>query len=156
LKDIKVFPTMDKSKAVTTKLLADMDAIVAQEFNEYFDIELTKAITGAISKGGLQHLATNAVRSENDLTRVSIGAGIGMLAQATTRADLRSWSTLPKQVRFCKLSIPQDRKLTLSGVGTNLSTIVNLKNQQTQLLWVRSVSAFTPFRVVGVCSLSQY
>ena len=156
LKDIKVFPTMDKSKAVTTKLLADMDAIVAQEFNEYFDIELTKAITGAISKGGLQHLATNAVRSENDLARVSVGAGVGMLAQATTRADLRSWSTLPKQVRFCKLSIPQDRKLTLSGVGTNLSTIVNLKNQQTQLLWVRSVSAFTPLRVVGVCSLSKY
>ena len=156
LKDIKVFPTMDKSKAVTTKLLADMDAIVAQEFNEYFDIELTKAITGAISKGGLQHLATNAVRSENDLARVSVGAGVGMLAQATTRADLRSWSTLPKQVRFCKLSIPQDRKLTLSGVGTNLSTIVNLKNQQTQLLWVRSVSAFTPLRVVGVCSLSQH
>ena len=156
LKDINVFPTMDKSKAVTTKLLADMDAIVAQEFNEYFDIELTKAITGAIAKGGLQHLATNAVRSENDLARVSVGAGAGMLAQATTRADLRSWSTLPKQVRFCKLSIPQDRKLTLSGVGTNLSTIVNLKNQQTQLLWVRSVSAFTPLRVVGVCSLSKY
>ncbi len=156
LKDIKVFPTMDKSKAVTTKLLADMDGIVAQEFNEYFDIELAKAITGAIAKGGLQHLATNAVRSENDLARVSVGAGAGMLAQATTRADLRSWSTLPKQVRFCKLSIPQDRKLTLSGVGTNLSTIVNLKNQQTQLLWVRSVSAFTPLRVVGVCSLSKY
>jgi hypothetical protein len=156
LKDIKVFPTMDKSKVVTTKLLADMDAIVAQEFNEYFDIELTKAISGAISKGGLQHLATNAVRSENDLARVSVGAGLGILAQATTRADLRSWSTLPKQVRFCKLSIPQDRKLTLSGDGTNLSTIVNLKNQQTQLLWVRSISAFTPLRVVGVCSLSQY
>ena len=156
LKDIKVFPTMDKSKSVTTKLLADMDAIVAQEFDEYFDIELTKAITGAIAKGGLQHLATNAVRSENDLARVSVGAGAGMLAQATTRADLRSWSTLPKQVRFCKLSIPQDRKLTLSGVGTNLSTIVNLKNQQTQLLWVRSVSAFTPLRVVGVCSLSKF
>jgi hypothetical protein len=156
LKDIKVFPTMDKSKSVTTKLLADMDAIVAQEFDEYFDIELTKAITGAIAKGGLQHLATNAVRSENDLARVSVGAGAGMLAQATTRADLRSWSTLPKQVRFCKLSIPQDRKLTLSGVGTNLSTIVNLKNQQTQLLWVRSVSTFTPLRVVGVCSLSKF
>ena len=133
-----------------------MDAIVAQEFDEYFDIELSKAITGAISKGGLQHLVTNAIRSEDDPERVAVGAGVGMLAQATTRADLRSWSTLPKQVRFCKLSIPQDRKLTLSGDGTNLSTIVNLKNQQTQLLWVRSVSAFTPLRVVGVCSLSQY
>jgi uncharacterized protein len=155
LQDLEVFPTTDQSKAVTTKLLADMDAIVAQEFDEYFDIELSKAITGAISKGGLQHLVTNAIRSEDDPERVAVGAGVGMLAQATTRADLRSWSTLPKQVRFCKISTPQDRKLTLGGVGTNLSTIVNLKNKQTQLVWVRSISAFTPLRVVGVCSLSQ-
>ena len=155
LKDVKVFPSNDQSKAVTTKLLADMDGIVAQEFNEYFDIELSKAITGALSKGGLQYLATNSVRSENDLARATVGAGAGMLAHATTRADLRSWSTLPKQVRFCKIQSPRDLKLTLSGVGTNLSTSVNLENKQTQLVWIRSISAFTPLRIVGVCPLSH-
>ena len=50
-----------------TKLLTDMDAIVAQEFDQYFEIELAKAITGWIAKGGLQYFATNAVRSEDDL-----------------------------------------------------------------------------------------
>ena len=52
-----------------TELLADMDAIVAQEFDQYFEIELSKAITAALSKGGLQYLATDTVRAENDLTR---------------------------------------------------------------------------------------
>jgi len=45
--------------------------------------------------------------------------------------------------------------LTLRGTGTNLSTVVNLKKGKTQLVWVRSVSEFTPLRVVGVCNLSQ-
>ena len=136
-----------------TKLLTDMDAIVAQEFDQYFEIELAKAITGSIAKGGLQYLATNAVRSEDDLSRVVVGAGAGMLAQATTRADLRSWSTLPKQIRFCKIETPSDQKLTLRGTGTKLKIDVNLPSSQTNLVWVRSISAFTPFRVIGVCSL---
>ena len=112
-------------------------------------------MTGAISKGGLQYIATNSVRSENELTQAVVGAGVGMLSQLTTRADLRSWSTLPKQIRFCKIVTPKDQKLTLRGTGTKLSTEVMLTNQHTNLVWVRSVSNFTPLRVVGVCPLSN-
>ena len=137
-----------------TELLADMDAIVAQEFDQYFDIELAKAITGTIAKAGLQYLATDAVRSENELTRALVGAGAGILAQLSTRADLRSWSTLPKQIRFCKIPTPQDQKLTLRGTGTTLSTEVKVPKSPVNLVWVRSVSEFTPLRIIGVCSLS--
>ena len=154
LEDLDVFSSSEKGNSVGTELLADMDAIVAHEFDQYFDIELAKAITGTVAKGGLQYLATDAVRSENELTQAALGAGTGMLAQLSTRADLRSWSTLPKQIRFCKISTPIDQKLTLRGSGTTLSKEVELLNAKTNLIWVRSVSAFTPLRVIGVCSLS--
>jgi len=154
LEDLDVFSSSEKGNSVGTELLADMDAIVAHEFDQYFDIELAKAITGTVSKGGLQYLATDAVRSENELTQAAVGAGAGMLAQLSTRADLRSWSTLPKQIRFCKISTPKDQKLTLRGTGTTLSTEVELLKANTNLVWVRSVSEFTPLRVIGVCSLS--
>jgi hypothetical protein len=154
LADLEVFSSSNKAEKMGTELLADMDAIVAQEFDQYFDIELSKAITGAIARGGLQYLATDVVRSENELTRAVVGAGAGILAQLSTRADLRSWSTLPKQIRFCKIPTPKDQKLTLRGTGTTLSTEVELLNANTNLVWVRSVSPFTPLRIIGVCSLS--
>jgi len=154
LADLEVFSSSNRSEKMGTELLADMDAIVAQEFDQYFDIELAKAITGTIAKGGLQYLATDAVRSENELTRAVVGAGVGILAQLSTRADLRSWSTLPKQIRFCKIPTPQDQKLTLRGTGTTLSTEVNVPKSPINLVWVRSISAFTPLRIIGVCSLS--
>ena len=78
-----------------------------------------------------------------------------MLAQISTRPDLRSWSTLPKQIRFCKIDTPSDQKLTLRGTDTKLTTEVNLPSSQTNLVWVRSISAFTPLRIIGVCSLSH-
>jgi uncharacterized protein len=138
---------------VQTQLLADMDAIIAKEFEKDFPIELSRAISGALAKGGLQYLATNAVRAENDTTRAIVGVGAGLLAQLTTRADLRSWSTLPKQIQFCKIRTPPDKKLTLTGVGASFTKVVTLNPSVTNLVWVRSISSHTPIRVVGVISL---
>jgi len=156
LSDLEIFTSDAKGETKGTALLADMDAIVAQEFDQYYDIELTRAISGAIAKGGLQYMATNSVRAENDLSQAVVGAGVGLLSQLTTRADLRSWSTLPKQIRFCKIETPQDQKLTLRGRGTKLSTEVMLTKHHINLIWVRSISNFTPLRVVGVCPLSNW
>ena len=156
LQDLEIFTSDQSNNSQKTTLLSDLDAIVAQEFDQYFDIELSKAVAGAVAKGGLQYLATNSVRANDDLTQVAVGAGVGMLSQLTTRADLRSWSTLPKQIRFCKIDTPIDQKLTLRGAGTKLSTDIMVTNKHINLVWVRSVSNFTPLRVVGVCPLSNY
>ena len=154
LQNLEVFTADQTNNPQKTTLLSDLDAIVAQEFDQYFDIELSKAVAGAVAKGGLQYLATDSVRANDDLTKVAVGAGVGMLSHLTTRADLRSWSTLPKQIRFCKIDTPKDQKLTLRGTGTKLSTDIMVTNKHINLVWVRSVSDFTPLRVVGVCPLS--
>lgn len=138
---------------VQTKPLADMDAIIAKEFEKDFPIELSRAISGALVKGGLQYLATDAVRAENDVTQAIVGVGAGLLAQFTTRADLRSWATLPKQIQFCKMRTPPDKKLTITGVGATFKEVVTLNPSVTNLIWVRSISSHTPIRVVGVISL---
>ena len=82
-----------------------------------------------------------------------VGVGSGILAQATTRADLRSWSTLPKQIRFCKISTPTDKKLTIQSVGTNFNIAVTLKPSLTNLVFIRSISSYTPLKLVGQISI---
>lgn len=142
------------AKPIQTKLLANMDAIIAKEFDKDYPIELSRAISGALVKGGLQYLATDSVRSENDTARGIVGIGVGLLAQATTKADLRAWATLPKQIQFCKIKTPEDKKLTIGGVGASFSKEVVLNpSSSTNLVWVRSVSAHTPIRIVAVLSL---
>jgi len=135
--------------SVRTRPLADLDAIVAREFEKDFPIELTKAISGALAKGGLQYLATNAVRSEGETIQAVTGIGVGALAQSMTRADWRSWTTLPKRIQFCKIPTPASGELTLRGVDTNISLTVPLMSAKTNILWVRSVSAHTPLRLTN-------
>ena len=133
--------------------LADMDGIVAKEFAKDYPIELTKAITGSLAKGGLQYLATDAVRSEKEPVRAVTGVAVGAFSQSITRADWRSWSTLPKQIQFCKIKTPASRELTLRGVRTNLVKKVSLGPEKTKLLWIRSISAHTPLILVNSFSM---
>jgi hypothetical protein len=129
--------------------LADFDLIVSQEFEKFYPVELTRAVSSSILKGGMQYLATNAVRSEDETLRSAVGVGAGMLSQATTRADLRCWSTLPKQIRFCKLPNPSNNKLTIQGVGTNYKEEINVNPAKTNILIVRSISSHVKLNMVN-------
>ncbi|MFP6894378.1 MAG: hypothetical protein VCA18_11545 [Opitutales bacterium] len=134
---------------VRTLPLADLDAIIAKEFDKTYPVELAKAIAGALTKAGIQHAVTDSVREKDETTRVATGIGIGMLAHVTTKADLRAWSTLPKKVLFCKFPTPAKKRLTLRGVGRNLVAEVELPEGQTNVVWVRSVTPATPLRIVA-------
>ena len=142
-------------KLASTLPLADFDAIISQEFIKDFPIELAKAISGALSKGALQYLATNTVREEKDLTRAATGVAVGSLGHAFTGADWRSWTTLPKQIQFFKMLTPESQGLTLRGVNTNLVTKVPLKKTTTNIVWVRSIFLHTPLHVINVFSLDS-
>tara|TARA_A100001015_G_scaffold318769_1_gene439636 strand:- start:739 stop:2166 length:1428 start_codon:yes stop_codon:yes gene_type:complete len=137
----------------STLPLADFDAIISQEFIKDFPIELAKAISGSLSKGALQYLATKTVREEKDMTRAATGVAVGSLGHAFTGADWRSWTTLPKQIQFCKMTTPKSQELTLRGVNTNLRLKVPLKKAKTNIVWIRSVSKNTPLRTINVFSL---
>ena len=148
IKDIEVSEP-DEGIRIKSKELADFDLIVSQEFDSFYPIELARAITSSILKGGLQHLATDSVRNNDETLRTAVGVGAGMMAQATTRADLRSWSTLPKEIRFCKLPNPRTNKLTIQGLGTNFSKELSLKPNHTNIVIIRSISSYVSFKLVN-------
>ena len=97
----------------------------------------------------MQYIATNAVQDESEEVRAVTGVGVGALAQGLTQSDWRSWTTLPKQIQFCKIPSPASRELTLRGIGTKLRDSIILKPATINLIWIRSISAQTPLRVVN-------
>ena len=90
-----------------------MDGIVAKEFAKDYPIEMTKAITGSLAKGGLQYLATDAVRSEKGTCAGRNRSGRWSVFPIHNPVRLALWSTLPKQIQFCKSKTPASQRLTL-------------------------------------------
>jgi hypothetical protein len=89
-----------------------MDRVVQTEFNKDFQGILTRAIASAVVKAAAQYVIEQ--QNNND----SFGKSLLSLAAAVysytaTAADVRIWTTLPKDFQVARLQIPADRNITI-------------------------------------------
>ncbi len=137
-------------KSPEPRLLSDMDAIITKEFKKDQPVIVTKAILNALVKAGFQYAVNKSLADKDDTTRLFGQLGTGIIAHALTKADLRSWTTLPKQVLYCRMPTPPNKKLTLRTKKGNLIKEINLASGgKINVVCVRSVSPATPLVVTS-------
>ena len=108
--DITVAAADQTSK---TELLADMDAIIRREFNNELPSVITKTIISSAVKAAAQYGVKQAAGDGWGGLAVNL---VGSVYQASMNdADLRTWTTLPKQIRVAKVKNPADGMLLVDG-----------------------------------------
>ena len=100
-------------KNYDTQIVANMDRVVQTEFNKDFKSILTRAIISATAKAVAQYALDKNDKSSPKI--VSLLATV--YSFATTAADVRIWTTLPKNFRVARLPIPPDRIITIEPPG---------------------------------------
>ncbi len=132
----------------TTALLASVDSVIAQDFKNELPTIITKTIAATVAKGAAGY-ALNEVANQE-------GGGIaGLISQIGTAvyqlsvniADLRTWTTLPKEFQICRIPTPADRKVELHAMGSGQQAVVTLDDGLINLIYVRSTSAGGPMFV---------
>jgi len=132
----------------TTALLASVDSVIAQDFKNELPTIITKTIAATVAKGAASYALNEAANQE--------GGGIaGLISQIGTAvyqlsvniADLRTWTTLPKEFQICRIPTPADRKVELQAVGSGQQAVVTLDEGLLNLIYVRSASAGGPMFV---------
>ncbi|MFH1371260.1 MAG: hypothetical protein ABII09_08260 [Planctomycetota bacterium] len=107
-----------------TKQVADMERVIQTEFKKDFKGILARAIASAVLKAVTQASLRN---QDNG----SIAAALfAVYSYASTAADVRIWSALPKDFQIARCTIPNDRKLKIIPAGgtpfeVNISTCTN-------------------------------
>jgi hypothetical protein len=94
-----------------TKQIADMERVIQTEFNKDFRGILARAIASAVVKA----VAQAAMRRQDN--GQILAALVAAYSFATTAADVRIWSALPKDFQIARCPIPDDRKLTINPPG---------------------------------------
>ncbi|UCG58344.1 MAG: hypothetical protein JSU70_02325 [Phycisphaerales bacterium] len=105
----QAYPYLSVTAAGTnygTQLIADMDRVVQTEFKKDFRGILTRAIISATAKAIAQYALEEKGSSFASLA-------VALYSAATTVADVRIWTTLPKDFQVARLPIPADRILTV-------------------------------------------
>ena len=116
-------------------ILADMDGIMAQEFDERLPGIITRIVLGTLIKEAAYYSGIAVVAAQEDmdptvrllaLTAIIIGGSAYRSAMNT--ADTRSWEILPKEFQLTQFPMPSNRqvKLKLTGQSGSLSQTLKL------------------------------
>lgn len=101
--------------------LDDIDRLVKCEFDVYFRGALKREITRTVTKAGVQiALGVLCDTVRDNRTRLALRASqyaVAGWAAATTAADLRSWTALPKSVYMVRMDRPADGIIRIKGDG---------------------------------------
>ena len=120
----------------TTKQVADMDRVIQTEFNKDFKGILTRAIISTTSKAVAQY----ALEKKGDSSSTLASFLVAAYSFATTAADVRIWTTLPKDFQVARFPMPADRLITINPPGGE-SFQIEIPPCKNSLVYVR-----IPFR----------
>jgi hypothetical protein len=119
-----------------TEVVGDMDRVVQTEFSKEYRWILTRAIIAAGAKAAAQYALTEQNSNSSQLA----AAMVALYSFATTAADVRIWSALPKDFQAAKFPMPGDGKLTIQTPQGNLYPLT-IPSCRYAIVYIKMVSA---------------
>lgn len=130
----------------TTALVASMDSVVANDFKNEWPAVVTKTLIATATKAIIAASVQHEMEQKNGaLAGLLTGLALGGLNAATTVADTRTWTSLPKEFHYARLATPASRELTVAA-GPNQQTI-KLSEGTVNVVYVKSASVNAPLLV---------
>jgi hypothetical protein len=125
-----------------TEIVGDMDRVVQTEFSKEYPWILTRALISAGVKAAAQYALTEQGNNNNNSGAAIAAIFVAAYNFATTAADVRIWSALPKNFQSAKLPMPADGKLTIQTPQGWLRT-VEIGSCKYAIVYIKMVSVST-------------
>lgn len=103
----------------TSSILTDVDAIVINLFKERVPGIILRQVINVGSKTVASESISNKVDNGNVLVSAAVGLGMSMVNAVTSKADTRSWSTLPSKIHALSFNQDPSKKYTLYLLDKN-------------------------------------
>lgn len=114
-----------------SEVIADMDKIIKAEFKEEWPIILTREITRAVIKTVVQ----KQINDEN----IWLGLAAGALQAATTQADTRTWSTLPKNFQALMIDNDGSGMLEINSPGFMQPMSIEIEPTKKNIVYIKAI-----------------
>lgn len=108
--------------AGTTTPIADMDAILAKEYDQRLPAMITRIVINTLVKEGGSYTAAYFIGKENATAGYLFLLGTFFYRYLFNTADTRTWEILPKSFQASALRMPSNRRITVSA-GSKSKTL---------------------------------
>jgi len=120
-----------------TRQVADMERVIETEFNKDFKGILMRAIASAAVKTAAQAVLSD--RKNDDLGKLA-SVLVGVYSAATTAADVRIWTALPKDFQVARFDMPKNSPLLIFTPGNTLFE-ANIPPCKNAIVYIRIINA---------------
>jgi hypothetical protein len=120
-----------RNSTLYSEVLCNMDAVSRAEYNKTISYTTAREICRGLAKAAIQYAANSAVEKQDALVRAGVWLVGAVGTAATTGADTRQWTTLPKDIHLLTFNMPKDRTFRFgpsNGGGNVTVTIPPCKN----------------------------
>jgi len=119
-----------------TRLVSNMDRVIQTEFSKDYPEILARAIISATAKAIAQYALEKEDSSKSSLASVFMAA----YSYATTAADVRIWTSLPKEFQVARFPKPSNGILTLKRPGST-PVEINIPDCNNAIVYVRIINS---------------
>ena len=125
-------------QTLATATLASMDSVIASDFKNEWPVVVSKTMIATATKAIVQAQVQKGANKMGLMAGLATKVGSVALNAATTHADTRVWSSVPKEFQYARLSTPADRQLTLTA--GNHTKSVTLVPGAINVVYVKNIS----------------
>ena len=115
-----------------TEQVANFDSIMSQEYHDRLPGMITRIVISTLTKEIASFAAVQAAKRAGTGAEIGAYALTGLYKWAFNTADTRCWETLPQEVQIAHVPIPDDRKLSISPIGSGEKAIDKQKGTTKQ------------------------
>ena len=127
-----------------TSTVCNMDSVIGHEFKNELPSVITKTIMATVVKATAAYAINKGAGNQDAIAGLFSQIVTAGYQAAVNIADLRTWTTLPKEFQICRIATPADRKLQMNLPTTGLTAEVALQEGTVNVVYVRAVSTSAP------------
>ena len=130
----------ENQPTLSTKYLCSMDRVIKTEFASSYSSTVERAILSAATKAAISYTLNE--NSGNSDAALLMKLATAIYTVASTKADTRTWSTLPKEFQLARFSRPMDGKVSIFSPNNTLIKNLTLADRDNILIYVKIATPY--------------
>ncbi len=127
----------DTDKITQTKFFSSMDRVIQTEFAKSYDATVRRAILSTATKTAINYAIQEQTKNNNSGLAAFVSVASTIYQVASTQADTRSWTTLPKEFQLARFKRPKSGNISIRASNNLLIKNIKLPISQHTLIYVK-------------------
>ncbi|MDF1876346.1 hypothetical protein JHD47_00765 [Sulfurimonas sp. SAG-AH-194-L11] len=129
--------TDDTNTTTQTKFLSSMDRVIQTEFEKNYDATLRRAILSTATKAAINYTIQKQANNNSSGIAAFVSIASTIYQIASTQADTRSWTTLPKEFQLARFKRPKNGNIKIRASNNLLIKNIKIPDTQHTLIYVK-------------------